>query len=137
MADNLNAVDLSGGERASAKGVLRRPNLSLRRLAPELFSEGGVAILLLLGLVVLTTNILTPAIVGTHVEAFGLTIDQAGYAAAAYMAGGGFGGLVTGALLLRAPTKALLFVGLSGLVSSDSSSSCFFSFHPSFYFYCL
>ena len=86
--------------------------------------------LLVVGLVVLTTNTLMPTIVGTHVDSFGLTLDQAGYAAAAYMAGGGLGGLVTGALLLRAPTRLLLFAGLAGLAVGNFLSIFVNSFGP-------
>jgi DHA1 family inner membrane transport protein len=68
-----------------------------------------------LGLTVLTTNILTPTLVGTYVDSFGLSIGQAGYTAAAYMLGGGLGGMLVSWLLLIVPTRVLLIIGLASL----------------------
>lgn len=68
-----------------------------------------------LGLTVLTTNILTPMLVGTYVDSFGLSVGQAGYTAAVYMLGGGLGGMLVAWLLLIAPTRVLLSIGLASL----------------------
>jgi predicted MFS family arabinose efflux permease len=70
---------------------------------------------LLLGLTVLTTNILVPTLVGTYVDSFGLSLQQAGYTAAIYMLGGGIGGVLVSQVLGIAPTRTVLAVGLGAL----------------------
>jgi predicted MFS family arabinose efflux permease len=67
----------------------------------------------LLGLAVLSTTVLTPALVGIYVDSFGLSMSQAGYTAAAYLFGAGAGGLFAGSFVRRLPTRTLLIIGLS------------------------
>lgn len=75
-----------------------------------------------LGLVVLATNLLTPMLVGMYVDSFGLSVGQAGYAAAAYLTGGGLGGMAVSLLVLRVPTRALLLLAIALLALGNLES---------------
>lgn len=74
------------------------------------------------GLVVLTTNILLPTLVGVYVDAFGLTVREAGYSAAIYMVGGGLGAALVGWGMLRFRTRVFLTAALSALVIGNLAS---------------
>ena len=67
------------------------------------------------GITSLLTNFLTPTIVGIFVDSYGLTLKDAGYMAAVYMAGGGLGGALVSVVLLSFRTRLLLTFGLVAL----------------------
>ncbi len=68
------------------------------------------------------TNVLTPTLVGVYVDNYGLSIAQAGYSAAAYMAGGGVGAAIVSALLFSTRTRLMLALGLCALALGNWAS---------------
>lgn len=67
---------------------------------------------MIVGLVVLMTNFMTPMLVGMYVDSFHVPVGEAGYTAAAYLTGGGIGGVAVSLLVLRVPTRRILALGI-------------------------
>ena len=78
--------------------------------------------IVVVGIVVMMTNTLTPALVGVYVDHYGLSVAAAGYTAAIYMAGGGAGAAFVSWLLPSVPTKILLAIALLALAIGNLAS---------------
>src|SRR5215469_8922820 len=82
----------------------------------------GTVLVVAVGLIVLTTNILLPTLVGVYVDHFGLTIRDAGYSAAVYMTGGGVGAVLVGWRIFTTRTPVLLAGALVALIVGNVAS---------------
>ena len=74
------------------------------------------------GIVVMTTNTLMPTLVGVYADHYGLSVAEAGYTAAIYMAGGGSGAALVSWLLPSISTRILLAVSLCTLAIGNFAS---------------
>ncbi|HEY2679468.1 MAG TPA: MFS transporter [Steroidobacteraceae bacterium] len=79
-------------------------------------------IVMAVGVAVIMTNLLAPMLIGVYVDSFRLTLAEAGYTAAVYMAGAGAGAVLASWQLLSVRTPLLLAFALSALAIGNLAS---------------